>query len=142
MSNVMGGVVLALVLAVSGSAIAQDTTKKPASPPVQAALSQHVAPRAATLNASGIQTIAARTGRNRRDIQVLSQYGTIYFGWPKNIAPATFDLEVGKGGVPTVRAANYTDADRARYMAALDAVLPEALKRAEEAKSLRQRPKP
>jgi len=143
MHAVTGGVMLAALLGTSGTAFAQAAApKKAAPPPAQVALSQHVAPRAAALSSSGIQTISARTGRNQRDIQVLGQYGTIYFGWPKGIAPAPFELEVGKGGAPTVRAAGYTDADRARYTAALDAVLPQAIKRAEEAKAIRLRPKP
>jgi hypothetical protein len=135
-------VVLAASLLFAGGAFAQPgTSSTRAPPPIQSALSQHVAPRAAELAAVGIQKINARTGMKRRDIQVLSQYGTIYFPWPEGVTPATFELDNGKGG-PMVRAAGYTDAERTRYVAAIDAVLPVAIKRADEAKVNRTRPKP
>jgi hypothetical protein len=133
-------VIVASLLGSSGIAAQGSGARNPAPPP-QAALTGHVAPRTAELGAVGIQKISARTGMHRRDIQVLSQWGTIYFPWPKDVKPAPFELEVGKAGA-AVRAPGYTDADRARYTAAIDAVLPIAIRRADEAKLNRTRPRP
>ena len=56
----------------AGSGPAGDWTLQPA-------LVKHVAPRGPELAAAGIKGIAARTGRQRRDIQVVTQFGPAYF---------------------------------------------------------------
>ena len=90
-----------------------------------------VTPRAADLRAAGIQRIAARGGREALSIQVLTTSGPIYFAWPANVAPAPFVLEEARGGADyDVRAEG--DGDRARYAAAFDAVIPEAVRRAQQ----------
>jgi hypothetical protein len=108
---------------------------------VQPALAPLVAPRAAELSAAGIGKIVARTGKKRRDIQVATQYGSAYFAWPKNVTPVTFEIEVGQGGAVTVRANDYTEANRARYAAAFDAVLTESVRQANIARAYAQRPR-
>ena len=136
-------------LAMNGSAGAQTAapakspaaTKTPMAPAVQPALAELVAPRAADLGGAGIQKIVARTGKNRRDIQVLSSWGPIYFPWPKGVSPAPFQLDVGARNALTVRADGYVDAKKAQYAAAFDAVLPQAVRMANEARERALRPK-
>ena len=136
-------------LAVNGSAGAQTAapakspaaTKAPMTPAVRPALAELVAPRAPDLGGAGIQKIVARTGKNRRDIQVLSSWGPIYFPWPKGVTPAPFQLDVGAGNALTVRAEGYTEAKKAQYAAAFDAVLPQAIRMADEARARALRPK-
>jgi hypothetical protein len=123
----------------AGSAANTGASAKAAS--VQPALAPLVAPRAAELVTAGIQKIVARTGMQKRDIQVLTSYGPIYFAWPKNVTPVTFGIEVGQGSAATVRAAGYTEANKERYAAAFDAILPEALRQALDAKARAQRPR-
>ena len=146
-------VLAAVVLAIGVSAGAQtpapakpagSAPAKPAAsaPPVQPALAALAAPRAAELSAAGVQKIVARTGRNRRDIQVMTSWGASYIPWPKGVTPAPFQLDVGAGGALTVRAAGYTDANKANYAAALDAVLPAAVRMANEARAKATRPRP
>jgi hypothetical protein len=90
-----------------------------------------VTPRAADLRAAGIQRISARAAREPLSIQVLTTSGPIYFAWPANVAPAPFVLEEARGGSAyNVRAEGGGDA--ARYAAAFDAVIPEAVRRAQQ----------
>jgi hypothetical protein len=113
----------------------------PAAPAVQPALAALAAPRAGDLNNAGIQKIVARTGHRRRDIQVMTPYGASYLPWPKGVTPAPFQLDVGSGGALTVRAAGYTDASKSNYAAAFDAVLPEAIRLANENRARATRPR-
>ena len=106
-----------------------------------AALAPLVAPHATELNSVGIQRIVTRTGKQRRDIQVLTGYGPVYFAWPKNVTPVVFVIEVGKGGALTVRADGYTEANKASYSAAFDAVIPEAVRRTRSNNAWATRPK-
>ena len=140
---------LAIVFfAVNGSAGAQTAApakqpaKAPTAPAVQPALAELFAPRAAELGGAGIQRIVARTGKNRRDIQVLSSWGPIYFPWPKGATPAPFQIDVGARNALTVRADGYAEAKKAQYAAAFDAVVPQAVRMANEAKERALRPKP
>jgi hypothetical protein len=114
----------------------------PAAPAVQPALAALAAQRAAELGNAGIQKIVARTGHKRRDIQVMTPYGASYFPWPKGVKPTPFQLDVGAGNALTVRAAGYTEANRANYAAAFDAVLPEAIRLANESRAKATRPRP
>ena len=96
--------------------------------PVQPALTALVEPRAAEASAVGINRIVARTGERQRDIQVMTASGPVYFAWPANVTPFEFVIDFGDGGAPTARSDGYTDADKARFAAALDAVLTEAVR--------------
>ena len=80
-------------------------------------------------------------GKQRRDIQVLTGYGPVYFAWLKNVTPVAFVIEVGKGGALTVRADGYTEANKASYAAAFDAVIPEAVRRTRSNNAWATRPK-
>ena len=130
------------VLALAAPAWAQ----APAAPKSQAdvvwdALSPLVAPRVAELHAAGVQKVVARTGRNRRDIQVSTRWGTTYFGWPKGVTPAEFELSVDGPALINLVAPKYTDALRPTYKTAFDAVLPQAVKAANQARIDASRPK-
>ena len=135
-------VLLLLIACLGGAtAFAASSPTTPPPPPVQPALEPLVAPRAAELNSVGIQRIVTRTGKQRRDIQVMTGYGPVYFAWPKNATPMAFVIEVGKGGAITVRAEGYTEANKASYSAAIDAVIPEAVRRTRSNNAWATRPK-
>lgn len=125
-----------------GAAAGAQTAAPAKSAPNQPALAALAAPRASDLYAAGVQKIVARTGKQRRDIQILTSYGTSYIPWPKGVTPAPFQLDVGAKGALTVRADEYSDANRSRYAAAFDAILPEAVRLANESRAKAQRPRP
>ncbi|MCL4760966.1 MAG: hypothetical protein KJ018_04125 [Burkholderiales bacterium] len=114
----------------------------PGGTPVQPALGALAAARGPELAAEGVQRINARTGMKRRDLQVTTRWGPVYFAWPKNAKPVTFELEVGNAGTVTVRAAGYGDANKGDYAAAFDAVIPEAIRLARLARANAERPRP
>ena len=97
----------------------------------RADLAPLVAQRTADLRAAGIQRISTRTAREALSIQVLTTSGPIYFAWPANVAPASFVLEEAQGGTAYEMRTD-GEGDRARYAAALDAVIPEAVRRAQQ----------
>lgn len=139
-------IVIALALAVP--ALAQPPAAVSAPPsaamsatPAAASLESLLGSRAADLRAAGIQKVAARTDKQKRAIQLLTSYGPVYFGWPKNVAPVPFEIELGQGNTLVVRASGYTEATKAQYIAAFDAVIPEALRRAAAAKAYAERPR-
>ena len=76
---------------------------------------------------AGIQSIAATPGKGGRSIHVHSQWGDSYYGWPKNVKPVPFTVELGKSGGALVSAPGYTEANKADYKAAIDAVIPFAI---------------
>ena len=125
----------------AAAAVAASSATSPPPAPVQPALAPLVTPRASELSSVGIQRIAARMGKQRRDIQVLTGHGSVYFAWPKNVTPVAFVIEVGTGGALTVRADGYTEANNPRYAAAFDAVLPEAVRRTRTNNAWATRPK-
>ena len=130
--------------ALAAPALAQQAAAGPASAgewTLQPALVKHVAPRGPELAAAGIKGIAARTGRQRRDIQVVTQFGPAYFAWPKGAVPAVFEIEVEAANNVEVWTTGYTAADEARYRAAIDAVIPEALRAAARVREQMTRPK-
>ena len=118
----------------AGSGPAGDWTLQPA-------LVKHIAPRGPELAAAGIKSIAARTGRQRRDIQVVTQFGPAYFAWPKGAVPAVFEIEVEAANNVEVWTTGYASADEARYRAAIDAVIPEAVRAAARVREQMTRPK-
>jgi hypothetical protein len=140
--------VLALIAGVLGTPAMAQPSAAPASKaattalPAQPALAALVEARGPQLAAAGIQRIVARTGKQRRDLQVSSRYGPIYFGWPKGVKPVTFELDVGSAGAVSVRAEGAVEADKALYAAAFDAVIPEAIRLARDARARAERPRP
>jgi hypothetical protein len=106
-----------------------------------AALSPVVAARTAELSAAGVKKIVARTGKGKRDIQVLTQWGPAYLAWPKNVTPVTFEVYVEAPNAFDVIADGYSDANKARYAAAFDALVPPAVRAANSLRAQAQRPK-
>lgn len=106
-----------------------------------AALAPLVAPRAAELSAAGVQKVVARTGKKKRDIQVITKWGPAYFPWPKGVTPVTFEIYVESANAIDVSAAGYTEANKGRYAAAFDAVLPQAVRSANAVRAQAMRPK-
>lgn len=97
-------------------------------PPGEQALATLVTPRGAELSSIDINRIVARTGQRHRDIQVMTTHGPVYFGWPSNVTPVEFVIDVGEGGALKMRVSGYTEGNNARYAAAIDAVLQEAVR--------------
>jgi hypothetical protein len=110
--------------------------------PPQPALASLLEARAPELAAADVQRIVARSGRPGLDIQVLTSWGASYFGWPRGVAPVAFEVDVGGPQALTIRADGYSEANRARYAAAFDAIVPEAVRFGTEARAKATRPKP
>jgi hypothetical protein len=129
----------------AGSLVAPALAQQPAAPAAKASANADfaalVGPRATDLANAGVQKLAARTDKGKRNIQLLTKYGAIYFGWPKGVEPVAFDIAIGQGGAPVAHASGYSEATKARYAAALDALIPEALDRTAKAKVWAERPK-
>jgi hypothetical protein len=106
-----------------------------------AALSPIVAPRTAELSAAGVQKVVARTGKGKRDVQVLTRWGPSYLAWPKGVTPVSFEIYVEAPNAFDVIADGYTEANKALYAAAFDAVLPLAVRSANALRAQAQRPK-
>jgi hypothetical protein len=106
-----------------------------------AALSPIVAPSTAELSTAGVQKIVARMGKGKRDIQVLTQWGPAYLAWPKNVTPVTFEIYIEAPDAFDVIAPGYSDANKARYAAAFEAVFPPAVRSANALRAQAQRPK-
>ena len=133
---------LALLAAavVTGPALAQAPAAAPAKAPattaaatgtvkaIQPGLFEVAGPRVSEVMAAGIQTITATPGKGGRSIYVHSPWGDSFYGWPKNVKPVAFTIEVGKpAGGATISAPGFTDANKADYKAAIEAIVPHAI---------------
>jgi hypothetical protein len=125
----------------AGAAGAQKSPAPADEAPLQPGLVALVAPRDAELRAAGVTQIIARTGKARRDIQVLTDYGPSYLGWPKNVAPVTFEIYFNTNAPTTAFAHEYSEANKAKFQAALDAIAPLAVRAANTARANRLRPR-
>ena len=108
---------------------------------VFAALAPLVGPHSGQLAAAGVQKVVARTGKGRRDIQILTRWGPAYIPWPKDVTPVTFEIYIAAENRLDVTAEGYTEANKARYAAAFDAVLPQAVRAADAVRAQATRPK-
>lgn len=72
---------------------------------------------------------------------MLTEWGPAYFAWPKGVAPALFEIYVAKNGAAEVYTEGYGDGNKARYAAAYDAVVPEAVRQAGIVRAWAQRPR-
>jgi hypothetical protein len=98
-------------------------------------------PRLAELRAAGVKQIVGRTtGRN--NVQVLHNWGAAYLRWPKGVTPVAFELYVNADGTNAAFANGFSEATKAQYATALDALVPQAIKAAENARYAATRPKP
>ncbi len=137
--------VMAAALVVPGwaqqSAAAAEGSSEAKAEATFAALAPLVAPHAAELSAAGVQKVVARTGKQKRDIQIVTEWGPTYFPWPKDVTPVTFEIYVESANALDVSADGYTEANKARYAAAFDAVLPQAVRSANAVRAQAMRPK-
>jgi hypothetical protein len=132
---------LALIAAavVSGLAFAQTPASTPAKPPamasgggtvkaVQPGLFEVAGPRVNEVIAAGIEKITATPGKGRHSIAVQSPWGDSFYGWPKNVKPVAFTIEVGKpAGGATISAPGFTEANKGDYKAAIEAIVRKAI---------------
>lgn len=149
---------LALLAAaiVTGPALAQVPASTPAKAPAKAAVTAPAAgtvkavqpglfevagPRVNEVAAAGIRKITVSPDKGGRAIAVESPWGFSYMGWPKSLKPVTFTIEVGKpAGGATINAPGFTEATKADYKAAIDAIIPFAIARTQDAKAFAERP--
>jgi hypothetical protein len=121
--------------AAATAAAAAPTTVKA----VQPGLLEVAGPRVNEVVAAGIQKITATPGKGGRSIAVQSPWGNSYFGWPKNVKPVAFTIETGKPkGAATINAPGFTDANKADYRAAMEAVVPMAIAKTGDAKAAKE----
>ena len=103
---------------------------------VQPGLLEVAGPRVTEVVAAGIQKITAVPGKGTRSIQVQSPWGASRFDWPKDVKQVAFTIETGKPkGGATITAPGFTEANKADYKAAIEAVVPLAIKRTSDNKS-------
>ena len=107
---------------------------------VQPGLLALAQPRLAELRAAGVKQIVGRTA-GRNNVQVLTTWGAAYVRWPKDVKPVAFELYLNTDGTNAAFASEFNDATRAQYAAALDALIPAALKAAANARAAATRPK-
>jgi hypothetical protein len=106
---------------------------------VQPGLLEVASPRISELTAVGIQKVTATPGKGARAIAVQSPWGSSYFGWPKDVKQVAFTIETGKKGTDaTIKAPGYTDANKADYRAAMEAVVPIAIAKTADAKAAKE----
>ena len=101
---------------------------------VQPGLFEATGPQVNEVMAAGIKKITATPGKGRRSVQIDSPWGGAYFGYPKNVKPVPFTIEMGKGGVATINAPGFTEANKADYQAAVNAIVKFAVTRTNEQK--------
>ena len=95
-------------------------------------------PRVNEVIAAGIQKITATPGKGVRSIAVQSPWGNSIFAWPKDVKPVAFTITTGKGGTATISAPGFTDANKADYKTAIDAVVPVAIAKTSDNKAAKE----
>jgi hypothetical protein len=96
---------------------------------IQPGLFEVAGPRVNEVMAAGIQSITAAPGQGGRSIHVHSPWGDSFYGWPKNVKPVAFTIDVGKpAGGATISAPGFKEANKADYKAAIEAIIPFAVK--------------
>ena len=103
---------------------------------VQPGLLEVTGPRVNEAVAAGILKIAATPGKGARSVEVTSPWGNIYFAYPKDVKPVAFTIEhAKKANTVTVSAPGFTEANKADYRAAVDAIVPKAIADAQAQKT-------
>jgi hypothetical protein len=125
-----------LISAALGAGVTNAQTA-PAAPPtrtvtaVQPGLLEVTGPHVNDVYGAGIQKITASPGRT---IAVQSPWGNIHFDWPKDVKPVAFTIETAKNGGVTISAPGFTEANKADYKAAIEAVVQMAMTKAQAQK--------
>ena len=95
---------------------------------IQPGLFEVAGPRVSEVTAAGIQSITATPGKGGRSIHVHSPWGDSFYGWPKNVKPVAFTIQVGNpAGGATISAPGFKDANKADYKAAIESIIPFAI---------------
>jgi hypothetical protein len=123
-------VLIAAVLGV-GATNAQTTPAGNTVKAIQPGLLEVTGPRVNDVYGAGIQKITATPGKS---IHVHSPWGDISFGWPKDVKPVAFTIVTAKKGGVTISAPGFTEASKADYKAAIDAVVATAIDKAQAQK--------
>ena len=114
------------------SSNAQSATKTAAPVTVKAVepgLYEVAGERVQQVAAAGVQKITATPGKGRRAIAVESPWGSSYFDYPKNVKQVPFEIWVGgSAGGATISAPGFDDTNKADYKAAIEAIIPHAIK--------------
>jgi hypothetical protein len=98
---------------------------------IPAGVLQVTGPRVNDVYGAGIQKITATP---EKAIQVQSPWGHISFGWPNDVKPVAFTIVTARNGGVTISAPGFTEANRADYKAAIDAVVAMAIDKAQAQK--------
>ena len=132
--------VIVFIAAALGVAVANAQPAPAAAPPrtvkeLQPGLLEVTGPRVKDAVDAGIVKITATPGKGGRAIEVHSPWGNINFGWPKDVKPVAFTIEhAKKTGTVMVSAPGFTEANKADYKAAFEAVVPMAIAKAQAQK--------
>jgi hypothetical protein len=95
---------------------------------VQPGLIEVAGPRVNEAITAGITKITATPGKGSRSIVVQSPWGYSYFGWPKNLKPIAFTIDMGKpAGGATISAPGINEANKADYKAAIEGIVRHAV---------------
>ena len=101
---------------------------------LQPGLFEVAGPRVNEALAAGLTKIVADPGKGGKSIYVESPWGPIYTDWPKDVKPVAFTIEL-KGTAAEISAPGFNDGNKGDYKAALDAVIPMAISKAQAQKT-------
>ena len=101
---------------------------------VQPGLFEVAGPRVNEALVAGLTKIVAEPGKGGKSIYIESPWGPIYSDWPKDVKPVAFTIEL-KSTVAEISAPGFTDGNKGDYKAALDAVIPMAISKAQAQKT-------
>jgi len=101
---------------------------------LQPGLFEVAGPRVNEALTAGLTKIVAEPGKGGKSIYIESPWGPIYTDWPKDVKPVAFTIEL-KGTVAEISAPGFTDGNKGDYKAALDAVIPMAISKAQAQKT-------
>jgi hypothetical protein len=122
--------VSALLFAVAAfsAGMSQAQTPPATGKAIQPGLREVTGPRVNEAIVAGIEKITATPAKGRQSIAVHSPWGDSFYGWPKNVKPVAFTIEVGKpAGSATINAPGFKEADKADYQATIEAVVRKAI---------------
>ena len=101
---------------------------------VQPGLLEVTGPRVSEALAAGLTKVTAAPGKGAKSIYAESPWGPIYFDWPKDVKQVAFTVETTGADSATISAPGFTEANKAEYRAAFDAVVPLAISKAKAQK--------
>jgi hypothetical protein len=129
-----------LIAAAFGAGVLNAQTTPAAAPErtvraIQPGLLEVTGPRVNEVYGAGIQKITATPGKL---IVVHSPWGDSNFAWPKDVKQVAFTIETAKNGGAFISAPGFTEANKDDYKAAVEAVVPMAISKAEAQRKLRR----